>query len=89
MPDDPLTIPVILGRGANEMAEPTPAFASLHDQNMAGMGQAMTRFQGDQVTISKASDYSFLQGKDLISLTEAVGVREIASENNPAGPSKP
>lgn len=68
------------------MVEPTAQFGALHDQNMAGMGQAMTRFQSDAVTISKASDYSYLQAKDLVSLSEAVGVREVASRVNPAGP---
>jgi len=74
------------GPGDDEMAEPTAQFGSLHDQNMAGMGQALTRFQNDVVTVSKAADYSYLQDKDLVSLAEAVGVREVASRVNPAGP---
>ena len=68
------------------MAENTGQFASLHDQNMAGMGAAISRFQNDVVTISKATDYSYLQDKDLVSLAEAVGVREVGSRVNPAGP---
>ncbi len=68
------------------MPESTAQFGSLHDQNMAGMGQAITRFQNDVVTVSKAADYSYLQDKDLVSLAEAVGVREVASQVNPAGP---
>jgi len=68
------------------MAEATAQFGGLHDQNMAGMGQAMTRFQNDAVTVSKAADYSYLQDKDLVSLAEAVGVREVASRVTPAGP---
>ncbi len=68
------------------MAEPTAQFAALHDQNMAGMGAAITRFQNDVVTVSKATDYSYLQDKGLVSLSEAVGVREVASRVNPAGP---
>ena len=55
------------------MAEATPQFASLHDQNMAGMGQAMTRFQGDAATVSKATDYHYLQDKNLVSQEEAMG----------------
>lgn len=75
------------GEGEDEMpAEPTAQFAALHDQNMGGMGQAITRFQNDTVTVSKAADYAYLQDKDLVSLTEAVGVREVASRVNPAGP---
>ena len=68
------------------MVEPTAQFGSLHDQNMAGMGQAITRFQNDVVTVSKAADYMFLQDKNLVSLAEAVGVREVGSRVNPAGP---
>jgi hypothetical protein len=86
---DVLTIPVPQGQGDDEMTEATAQFAALHDQNMAGMGTAMTRFQGDQVTVSKAADYSYLQGKDMVSLAEAMGAREVASEKNPGGPSKP
>ena len=74
------------GEGEVEMAEPTAQFGALHDQNMAGMGAAITRFQNDVVTVSKAADYSYLQDKDLVSLAEAVGVREVASRVNPAGP---
>ncbi len=68
------------------MAEDTPQFASLHDQNMAGMGAAMTRFISDAATVSKAADYMYLQDKGLVSLSEAVGVREVASKETPAGP---
>jgi len=78
-------VPVTPGEGVF-MAEPTAQFGSLHDQNMAGMGQALTRFQNDVVTVSKAADYAYLQDKDLVSLAEAVGVREVASRVNPAGP---
>ena len=66
--------------------ESTAQFGSLHDQNMAAMGQSMAQFQGNAVTVSKATDYAYLQDKDLVSLTEAVGVREVASRVNPAGP---
>jgi hypothetical protein len=79
-------VPVTPGEGVSAMAEPTAQFGSLHDQNMAGMGQALTRFQNDVVTVSKAADYAYLQDKDLVSLAEAVGVREVASRVNPAGP---
>lgn len=81
-----LQIPVETGQGEIAMAEPTAQFGALHDQNMAGMGQAMTRFQNDVVTVSKAADYGYLQDKDLVSLAEAVGVREVGSRVNPGGP---
>ena len=68
------------------MAEATAQFGALHDQNMAAMGQAMAQFMRDATTVSKAADYAYLQDKDLVSLSEAVGVREVASRVNPAGP---
>lgn len=68
------------------MADSTPQFASLHDQNMAAMGQAIAMFQTDAVKVSKAADYDYLQAKDLVSLAEAMGAREVASRVNPAGP---
>ena len=74
------------GQEGDSMPEATPQFASLHDQNMAAMGQAIARFQNDATTVSKAADYSYLQDKDLVSLAEAVGAREVSSRVNPAGP---
>lgn len=88
MPDNtpPLEIPVSSGEGDETMAEPTAQFSALHDENMAAMGQSMAQFQADRVTVSKAADYAYLQDKDLVSLSEAVGVREVASRVTPAGP---
>ena len=59
MPDT-ITIPVE-GEGVEEMAEPSAQFERLHDQNMAAMGQAIVRFQNDASTVSKATDYAYLQ----------------------------
>jgi len=64
----------------------TEEFKALHEQNMAALGQIATMYMGDLKTISKAQDYSFQQGKDLVSLAEAVGVREVTSRVNPSGP---
>lgn len=85
-PDSMTTVSPGDGQGEDDVAEPTAQFGALHDQNMAGMGQAITRFQNDVVTVSKAADYSYLQDKDLVSLAEAVGVREVSSRVNPGGP---
>ena len=85
MPDITLEIPHE-GTGDSLMAEPTAQFGALHDQNMAAMGQSMAQFQADRVTVSKAADYAYLQDKDLVSLAEAVGVREVASRVSPGGP---
>ena len=61
----------------------------MHEQNMSQLAQVGVIAQQNFVTVSKAADYDYLQGKALVSLAEAVGVREVASEKNPAGPTKP
>jgi len=62
------------------------AFDALHKQNMAALGTIGTMYMADVKTVSKAQDYSYLQGKDMVSLTEAMGAREVGSQTNPAGP---
>jgi len=62
-------------------------FMALHEQNMASLGELGTWYLADVKTVSKAQDYSFQQDKSLVSLSEAVGVREVASRVTPAGPS--
>lgn len=42
--------------------------------------------QNNFITTTKAQDLDYLEGKRLVSLEEAVGVREVASKNVPAGP---
>jgi len=83
MPDDTLDMP-LTGEGDDEMSA---EFTALHEQNMASLGAISTMYMGDLKTVSKAADYSYLQDKDLVSLAEAVGVREVGSRVNPAGPS--
>jgi len=83
-PDIPVPDPVGLEEGEVIMAESTRS--DLHDQNMAGMGQAMTRFQNDAVTVSKATDYAYLQDKDLPSLVESLGAQQVMNRNTPGGP---
>jgi len=61
-------------------------FDALHEQNMAALGSIGTMYVGDLKTISKAQDYSYLQGKEMVSLTEALGAREVGSRVNPSGP---
>jgi len=87
-PDIPVPDPVSVGIDdeVKIMSEPTAQFSALHDQNMAAMGQSLAQFQADRVTVSKAADYAYQQEKGLVSLSEAVGVREVASRVNPAGP---
>ena len=73
------------GQGEDEMPD---AFASLHNQNMAQLGQIGIVAQQGFATVARASDYSYLQGKDMVSLTEALGAREVGSEVSPGGPRK-
>jgi len=61
-------------------------FESLHEQNMATLGVIATMYTGDLKTVSKAQDYSFQQDKSMVSLSEALGAREVGSRVNPAGP---
>lgn len=79
-----ISIPVP-GEGENEMAMSDQA-ASLHEQNLAQLGQIGVIAQQNLVTIGKAQDYSFQQGKDMVSLTEALGAREIGARVSPGGP---
>ncbi len=85
MTPEPLTIPVP-GTGEDEMSA---EFQALHEQNMAALGGIATMVMGDLKTVSKAQDYSYLQDKDMVSLAEALGAREVGSETNPGGPAKP
>ena len=58
----------------------------IHEQNMSQLGQIGVIAQQNFVTINKAADYSYLEGKELVSMTEAMGAREVGSRVNPAGP---
>ena len=80
---EPLEIPVP-GEGEEKMSE---EFAALLQQNMSALGQIGLMYLGDIKTVSKAQDYSYQQDKSLVSLSEAVGVREVGSRVTPAGPS--
>jgi len=60
------------------------------------VGQAMGQLSGSSVvaqnnfiTVNKALDYDFIEGKRIVTLEEAVGVREIGSKSVPAGPTSP
>jgi len=61
-------------------------FFGLLDQSMAAIGQIGQIAQANFATTVKAQDLDYLEGKRLVSLEEAVGVREIASKSVPAGP---
>ena len=42
--------------------------------------------QNNFITVQKAQDYDYLEGKRIVSLEEAIGVREVTSQKSPAGP---
>lgn len=44
---------------------------------------------GNMVETSKAQTFDFMESKHVLDMTEATGMREMASEENPGGPSKP
>lgn len=58
-------------------------------QLMAQLMQSGNIAQNNFITVTKAQDYDYMENKRMVTLDEAVGVREVASEKNPGGPSKP
>lgn len=42
--------------------------------------------QNNFITVNKALDYDHMENKRIVTLDEAVGVREVASKSVPAGP---
>jgi len=63
------------------------AAENAHEQNMAQLAQVGVVAQQGFVTVSKTIDYDYLEAKNMVSLTEALGAREVGSRNTPAGPS--
>lgn len=59
---------------------------AIFNQNMGQLGQSGVVAQNNFLTVSKAQDYDYLEGKRIVSLEEAIGVREVASKSVPAGP---
>lgn len=90
---DPLVIPVpgdsLQGDAAMAVADATA------NQGLAQelIGQAMGQLSGSAVvaqnnflTVNKALDYDFIEGKRIVDLVEALGAREVGSKSVPAGP---
>lgn len=55
-------------------------------QNLAQLGQSGIIAQNNFITTAKAQDYDYLEGKRMVTLEEAVGIREVGSQTTPAGP---
>lgn len=58
----------------------------LMSQSMGTLSQTGVVAQNNFVTVNKALDYDFMENRRMITLDEAVGVREVASKTVPAGP---
>ena len=72
--------------GDEEMADQA---IQAHEQNMAAMAQVGVVAQQHFVSFTKLADLDYLEGHRLVGLTEAMGVREVASKSVPAGPTVP
>jgi hypothetical protein len=95
---DPLIVPVPVD---DSIIVEEPAMAVLDstaNQGLAGelIGQSMGQLSGtgvvaqnNFVTVNKALDYDFMEGKRVVDLVEALGAREVGSKNVPAGPHSP
>ena len=64
----------------------TDKYHAMMEQNMAQLGQSGVVAQNNFLTVSKAQDYDYLEGKRMVTLEEAIGVREVSSKQVPAGP---
>jgi hypothetical protein len=63
--------------------------AELVGQSMGQLSGSSVVAQNNFITVNKALDYDFIEGKRMVTLEEAVGVREVGSKSVPAGPSVP
>jgi len=59
----------------------------ISDQMMTTLMQSGNIAQNNFITLQKAIDYDHMENKRMVTLDEAVGVREVASKVTPAGPS--
>lgn len=60
------------------------AVASLMTQQLTQTGVIA---QNNFVTVQKVVDYDYLENKRMVTLDEAVGIREVAAKTTPGGPS--
>ena len=71
---------------ANSSAENNnmdPAVAAMMTQQLTQTGIIA---QNNFVTVQKVVDYDYLENKRMVTLDEAIGVREVSSKQSPAGP---
>jgi hypothetical protein len=55
-------------------------------QSMGQLSNTGVVAQNNFVTVNKALDYDFVEGKRVVDLVEALGGREVGSKTVPAGP---
>ena len=68
------------------MADVTERFAEQAVNTLLQIGNIA---QANFVTMGKILELEYIEGKNMVSLTEALGAREVASEVSPGGPRKP
>ena len=62
-------------------------FHAILESEMSMIPQTGRIAQNNFVTISQAQDYDYMEGKRIVSLEEAVGIREVSAKTTPGGPS--
>jgi len=65
---------------------PAQLFDSLHEQQMARLGNIANAAHENFEQVRLFAQLDYMEGKRLVSLEEAMGVREVASKQVPAGP---
>ena len=53
-------------------------FDLMHEQSMAQLGQTGVVAQNNFVTVQKLADYDYFENKRMVTLDEAIGVREVS-----------
>lgn len=74
-----------------EVGTTTPEGAAMNEaqvanQLMVTLMQIGNVAQANFATVAKAQDYDYLENKRMVTLDEAVGIREVQSQVNPGGP---
>ncbi|HAH47328.1 hypothetical protein [Gimesia sp.] len=85
--DDVLDVEIpIEGESEKEMAVDLSDNVANH--MLTQLMQTGTVAQNNFVTVQKVVDYDYLENKRMVTLDEAVGIREVASKTTPGGPSQ-
>jgi len=59
---------------------------NVSNQMLTQLVQSGTIAQNNFITVQKVVDYDYLENKRMVTLDEAVGIREVQSKVNPGGP---